>query len=340
MRQIRTHRYLPALLLAIMLMVHSVYLPVQTAYAKEMNQEQTARLSTEQTEYFINQTKVVNITLKDRQSEEKLTVTVDQPNLLSAEFGKWSNDTVKLILKPKMNGTAVITIKSPDKKETLTMKVHIQKRKLMSAGELYEYFKGAMVTLTSHDAMHQAITGSGCFISANEILTNYHVIEYANDLRITDYLGNTYEPADIVAYNASVDLAVIRVKENATMAFTINQQTVLTGETVYAIGSPLGLTGTISEGMVSKAERSYEGKKYHQNTAYISTSSGGGPLLNEYGEIIGIQTLVLTAGQNINFALKVSYMDFLDKNSGLSMEAFYEQNKEKIKPIEITITLN
>ena len=181
-------------------------------------------------------------------------------------------------------------------------------------------------------------SGSGFFISASGIaVTNYHVIEGSVAAIITTTDGEKYEVTRVIYYNKSRDIAVIRVSKEALSGETVRKFPFLTmtgsegasnGDIVYAIGSPLGLQNTISDGIVSNRSRTLvqDGLPYIQITAPISTGSSGGVLLNEYGEAIGVTTATFTGGQNMNLAIPLDSILNLDPaTEGVPYANVYEK---------------
>ncbi len=171
-------------------------------------------------------------------------------------------------------------------------------------------------------------TGSGFFYSSDgRVVTNYHVIEGALKITVTDYMGNTFDVKKIIAFDSVMDIAVLAVDEIVTPA-TLNKKLPKTGDTVYTLGSSTGLTDTFADGIVANPNRvlaDYNpSMSYIQMTAPISHGNSGGPLINNRGEVIGINTLTITDGQNINFSIPVKYLDELDYGYPLTMEEFAE----------------
>ena len=145
--------------------------------------------------------------------------------------------------------------------------------------------------------------GSGFFISqSGTMITNYHVIAGASEIHIK--LGDTvYDDCFISAYDELLDIAVIQVNAYGVPYLELTNVSPKVGDVVYAVGSSLGLTGTFSSGIVSYANRVIDDVSFIQTTAPISSGNSGGPLINEYGEVIGVNTYSYSAGQNINLAV-------------------------------------
>ena len=83
------------------------------------------------------------------------------------------------------------------------------------------------------------------------------------------------------------------------------------GDTIYAFGSPIGFTSTLSQGIISSADREVDGRLCVQHDASITHGNSGSPLINEFGEVIGVNTFTYEDSQNLNFAVAISELDNL-----------------------------
>jgi len=155
--------------------------------------------------------------------------------------------------------------------------------------------------------------GSGVFISADgEILTNAHVIDGYQGAEVTLEVktsdGKTY-PAKVLGRDKEIDIALIKI-EATHMPFAKlgDSEVAKVGEWVVAIGNPLGLEHTVTQGIISaKGRKLTTGiESFLQTDAAINRGNSGGPLLNLRGEIIGINTAINPAGQNLGFAVPVN----------------------------------
>lgn len=148
-------------------------------------------------------------------------------------------------------------------------------------------------------------TGSGVMINKDGyILTNYHVISGGNYYKINiEGENNVYATDEIIKYNNYTDLSLIRIDRQLNPINVYNEKNELSrGQKVVAIGSPLGLFNSVSDGIIS-GFRTIDNVNMIQFTAPISHGSSGGALLNLYGELIGISTAGFNDGQNINLAV-------------------------------------
>lgn len=154
-------------------------------------------------------------------------------------------------------------------------------------------------------------SGSGFFVGKNMIATNYHVVDGATSL-FARVVGKKewFKVGNITLTDKENDLAILKVSGiNVKQLPLANSDTAQIGETVYVIGNPHRLEGTFSKGIVSGI-RELEKGKWIQIDAPISPGSSGGPVLNSYGEVIGVATSGLSSkdSQNLNFAVPSNYL--------------------------------
>ncbi len=156
-----------------------------------------------------------------------------------------------------------------------------------------------------------AVSGSGVLISADgELLTNYHVIDKAREIRCLLHDGSAW-PAKIVGSDKDLDLALLRLERSddvPPLPFApLAEKTVNEGDFVMAMGAPWGLARSVSIGIISCANRYLptNGKYtlWYQTDAAISPGNSGGPLVNTQGEVVGINTLGMLLGGAIGFTI-------------------------------------
>jgi len=150
--------------------------------------------------------------------------------------------------------------------------------------------------------------GSGFLVSPNVIATNYHVIEnsYSGYVKLVNE-DVLYEIEGVVGYNIQYDLALIKISNNIGTQVSYKSSSIDIGQKIFAIGNPLGLEGTISDGIISGL-RNIDGVPYLQISAPISPGNSGGPVVDENGDVIGVATYTYSEGQNLNFAVPVKYV--------------------------------
>jgi hypothetical protein len=168
---------------------------------------------------------------------------------------------------------------------------------------------GAIVTIITATNDKPIAQGTGFLVSADGVIvTNYHVIETGN-VAVVKFPDDTAFLVDgVLATDKVRDLAIIKIhgKPFRTLALG-DSDDIQVGEEVVAIGNPLSLESTVSNGIISGVRTSKEqGGKFLQTTAPISPGSSGGPLFNMRGDVVGINTLYLEGGENLNFAIPIN----------------------------------
>ena len=179
-----------------------------------------------------------------------------------------------------------------------------------SARDIAEKTFPSVVMLVMQDSHGQPTTlGSGFFVKEDVVATNVHVIEGAAS-GYAKIVGKKpkYDISGFVAIDQYRDLVLLKVQEaKAPTLVLADSNDVAVGDEVYAVGNPQGLEGTFSKGIVSSIRK--VGKdSLLQITAPISPGSSGGPVLNAQGEVVGVSVATFKGGQNLNFAIPVSYL--------------------------------
>jgi len=150
--------------------------------------------------------------------------------------------------------------------------------------------------------------GSGFIVTpGGAVVTNFHVIQGAASLRVKLPNGDVYKTSDVVDFDESKDIAIVKIKGFKLPVVTLgDSDRAEVGAAIVAIGSPEGLTNSLSTGVISGVRR-FDTHRVFQITAPISHGSSGGALFDSGGSVIGITTFVLRGGQNINFAVPINY---------------------------------
>lgn len=167
--------------------------------------------------------------------------------------------------------------------------------------------------------------GSGFIINEQGFLiTNFHVIEGETQIGVEVYHKSegqldqkSYKDVRIVAMNKFQDLALLKIDDKDAPSFKSvmlgASDPLAVGDRVFAIGSPLGLERTVTEGILSTKTRQMQGELYLQTTAQINPGNSGGPLFNMAGEVIGVTNMKITFGEGLGFAIPIeSVRYFLD----------------------------
>ena len=168
--------------------------------------------------------------------------------------------------------------------------------------------------------------GSGVILDEfGHAITNAHVIQGETKLRATVWFPEpdgtlkrtVIEDVRILAVNNHLDLALLEIPlppgiTRFHYAPLERRESIEVGQTVFAIGNPLGLERTLSQGVISTTRRSFDGLTYIQTDAAVNPGNSGGPLFNTRGEVVGITNMGILFGEGLNFAIPARYVkDFL-----------------------------
>ena len=151
--------------------------------------------------------------------------------------------------------------------------------------------------------------GTGFLItSSGYIVTNYHVVNGAKQAGVFTY-DNAVHSVGLVGFNAQMDVALLKVEGVFDSLDLGDSDDVKIGEKVIAIGNPLGLSFTATEGIISAVDRTGSNNLpyYFQTDVSLNPGNSGGPLINTKGEVIGINNFKISDAENIGFALEINY---------------------------------
>ncbi len=195
-----------------------------------------------------------------------------------------------------------------------------------SIRQLAEMFGEAVVLVQTPSGL-----GSGFIINdRGYCVTNYHVVERETRISATifhktpsgDFEKRRIKDVKILALNPFFDLALLQIPKQEDIPFTVvslspdvDQRE---GEEVFAIGNPLGLERSVSQGIISTRNRNFDGVVYIQTTAEINPGNSGGPLFNTRGEVIGVTNMKVLGAEGLGFAIPIAYV----KHFLLNRDAF------------------
>ncbi len=164
---------------------------------------------------------------------------------------------------------------------------------------IYEEINPAIVSVDSQ--LSDGLScGTGCIIDkSGVILTSAHVVDDGNSVVVTTNNGQNYTAKVIKRFGENKDIALLKINtaHNLKTVKLGNSEKVKVGEKVLAIGNPFGFSGTLTQGIISRIDYA---KNRIQTDAAINPGSSGGPLLNEKGEIIGINQAIYNPDNNIS----------------------------------------
>ncbi len=237
----------------------------------------------------------------------EISFDIGDENVINCMWGEWSGDDLPLIIILRGEGKTEITIALNYADEKLVIPVTVigkkrPKSEKLSPEEVYEKCSPATVQINTDVSI-----GSGFFIDSGKIVTNYHVIQGASSIKVRMLNGRIYDAEYILGYNKTFDIAILSIPVE-TEKLMINKYKSNVGESVYAIGNPLGLTDTFTNGIITNLSRPVNDIYCIQTNAAVTHGNSGGPLLNAYGEVIGINAMIYEEGQNLNFAIDINYL--------------------------------
>lgn len=229
------------------------------------------------------------------------------------------------ILAQNGSRTGKTTVQQSSRTATTVNVKKVDGQTLMSPAEVYASTVNSVVSINCSavstnifgQQTESASSGSGFIYTADGyIVTNQHVVAKASSINVTLYNGDTY-PATLVGSDSDYDVAVLKINAKDLPAVTLGNSTdVNVGDTVMAIGNPLGeLTFSMSSGIVSCVNRAInvEGTPFNmiQVDASINPGNSGGPLMNLYGEVVGIvsakySSYADTTVEGLGFAIPIN----------------------------------
>jgi len=160
------------------------------------------------------------------------------------------------------------------------------------------------------------VLGSGFIVSKDgSIVTNLHVIRDMKTASVQLANGDIFDSVSVLATDERRDLAILRVAGfNLPVLDLGNSEAATVGEPVVIVGSPRGLEGTVTAGILSAARDSGDGFKVLQTDAGVNPGNSGGPLLNSKAQVIGVISFKLRSSENLNFAIPINYVRGLLNN--------------------------
>lgn len=253
-------------------------------------------------------------------------VLKQQADLLYVDIGI---DVVKVPLNQIKSRTAA--------KDSANAPAVVQKHQLYrtaqlprrSIKELTEKFGEGVVLVQTPGGL-----GSGFIVNDNGFcVTNYHVVEKETRIATTifhrgddgSFDRRRIDDVRIVALNPFFDLALLQIPAQKDLAFKpvfmAVDEDLQEGEEVFAIGNPLGLERSVSQGIIGTKNRNFRGQVYIQTTAEINPGNSGGPLFNARGEVIGVTNMKLLFAEGLGFAIPAPYVKlFLDNHEAFAFD--------------------
>ncbi|HXD31211.1 MAG TPA: tetratricopeptide repeat-containing serine protease family protein [Pyrinomonadaceae bacterium] len=200
--------------------------------------------------------------------------------------------------------------------------------------ELVRRVKPSVVAIATFDQKGEALsTGSGFFIRPEQVVTNLHVLRgsYRAEIRTLEGKGRVYAVKGVLSIDDEGDLAILSVDIPAERSRPLELSTLLPedGERIFVIGNPLRLEGSVSDGIVSAVREVPSLGKIIQVTAPVSHGNSGSPLFNTKGQVVGVITIRVINGENINLAIEASRINQLPPNKFMMLPELVAKNSQK-----------
>jgi serine protease Do len=259
--------------------------------------------------------------LAEKQSELIMDVGVEiliipKDKILEYEY------TDTYLLEEEPNKADVDVQKSSERLYTVTS------RQKTSIEKCVEMVSEAVVKVSTPAGL-----GSGFFINKDGyLITNYHVIEKETRIEVTVFVKakdgfekKKFKKVKIEAINPFVDLALLKVEDLEGLKVTYvplgDSEKIKVGEGVFAVGNPLGLERTVTNGVISTKNRPFEGLLYIQTNADINPGNSGGPLFNLAGEVVGVTNMGYIFLGGLGFAIPINYVKhFIDNREAFAYD--------------------
>ena len=198
-----------------------------------------------------------------------------------------------------------------------------------SVKELSEKFGEGVVLVQTPSGL-----GSGFLLDERGFcVTNYHVVEQETRIATTifqkneagEFVRRRIDDVAIIALNPFFDLALLQIPVQKDFKFQVTHlarnNDLREGDECFAIGNPLGLERSVSQGIISTRNRNFSGITFIQTTTQINPGNSGGPLFNLKGEVIGVTSMKLLASEGLGFAIPVAYVKhFLDNRDAFAFD--------------------
>jgi hypothetical protein len=209
----------------------------------------------------------------------------------------------------------------------------------MSPRDIVKQSTPAIVRIEAGDDSHPRV-GTGFVVDQNGLVaTNLHVIYGESIIHVKMHDGSVPPVIAIAGIDKNHDLALLRVKVDHPLPVLRfgDVAALAAGDQIYAIGNPIGLNESVSDGLVSQVRELGPDLTILQISAPISVGSSGGPLLNQFGEVVGVTSFIAVkdpstgaAVQNVNFAWPVTYLrPMIAKQIAMALDDFAQQTRER-----------
>ena len=177
----------------------------------------------------------------------------------------------------------------------VTLQIEKETGEVYTASEIYERVLPSVVSVSVYKESDGAYSGGSGVIMREDgyIITNYHIIENGTEATVMLLEDSSVYSAELVGYDEELDIAILKIEAEGLAAAEFGDSDALrVGDPAYAIGNPLGLTGTMTDGIISYLDRSQTVSGHEmtliQTSVILNSGNSGGALVNQYGQVVGI----------------------------------------------------
>ncbi len=195
--------------------------------------------------------------------------------------------------------------------------------------EICQMMGTAVVEIFAYGKFEEQIrVGSGFFRSADgEIITNFHIIAGAYYLKVKVSTGKILEVTGILGYSIALDLAILKVDYEPIKYLTPTEQGLEAGGNIFAVGSSHGTYTTFTSGFMTDTSQYIRGVECLKTNALVYYGNDGGPLFNEYAEVIGINSVSLNSENGVYYAIKMNQLEKVDGSVEKTVIEVYVENE-------------
>ncbi|HBP25721.1 MAG TPA: hypothetical protein DD618_02060 [Acholeplasmatales bacterium] len=195
--------------------------------------------------------------------------------------------------------------------------------------EIGQMMGSAVVEIFAYGKFEEQIrVGSGFFRSSDgEIVTNFHLIAGAYYLKVKVSTGKILEVSGILGYSIALDLAILKVDYEPVKCLTASGRQLEAGGNIFAVGSSHGLYTVFTSGFMTDTSQYVRGVECIKTNALVYFGNDGGPLFNEYAEVIGINSATLNSENGIYYAIKMNQLDKVDCSIAKTVIEVYNENQ-------------
>jgi len=198
-----------------------------------------------------------------------------------------------------------------------TVSTFAQNQSQTAPQELVAQVKRAVVVVTTYDEHSNALQqGSGFFISPARVVTNFHVIDSAKQIRIKTFNGETVQVHSVLASDKQADLAILQIANQCrdTTSLQVSDITPVEGESLIVVSNPKGSSWKVTVGQVATTWNFEHLGSRMQITASLKPGSSGGPVVNLQGHVIGIAVMHTGSADDLDFAVPAERLKSLQAN--------------------------